>query len=896
MDQSCAACTCPARAVPTLLPMTDIPAYQPNDIEVKWQQAWEASEAFKARDDVPREQCYYVLEMFPYPSGKLHMGHVRNYSIGDAVARYKRMRGLQVLHPMGWDSFGLPAEQAAIDRGLHPKKWTYENIDHMRGQLKRMGFSYDWRREFATSDDDYAHKEQQLFLDLVEKGLVYRKSSVVNWSTGLNTVLANEQVVDGKCWRTGTPVIQKELPQWFLRTTDYAQELLDGLDDLDQWPEAVRKQQHDWLGRSRGAEIDFVVDGHEATITVFTTRPDTVFGVTFMSLAPEHPLVDRITTDEQQSAVQSLRDELKEVSAEDRTGDQADKKGVFTGAMVINPVNGDKIPVFIANFVLADYGTGAVMAVPAHDTRDFAFARQYDLTIKKVIVEDGTEIGAELEQAFTEVGTLVNSAQFDGLRSDLAKETIIDWLAETGKGREAITWRYRDWGISRQRYWGNPIPYLYGETHGVVPVRKSDLPVRLPEDVVFDGKGNPLEKHPHWATQDTDGNLLRVPTADGQEPARRETDTMDTFMQSSWYYARYTCPEAEAPLDPALINHWLPVDLYVGGIEHACMHLLYARFFQKALCDMGYATAREPFKRLLCQGMVVAETYYRDKEDGQKEWFNPADVVIENDDKGQVTGATLRSDGQPVTVGRIEKMSKSKNNGVDPQAIVDEYGADTARLFILSDVPPEKDLMWDDDGVAGSFRFLKRVWTLVHELLPNIQSVTAYEGKVADLDNDADKAVLRQVHATVKRATEAMERDFGFNVTIAECRKLFNQIQPNKQDAALLRRAIETLVLVLSPIVPHTCEELWVALGHESSTVDAGWPSYDESELVLDEVTYPVQINGKMRGKVNLPNGLDKSNLEQAVTEHPYVQSLIGDKTVRKLIAVPGKIINIVVG
>ncbi len=878
-------------------------AYDPQSIETKWQQTWEANQSFEVVDDLPREQCYYVLEMFPYPSGKLHMGHVRNYSIGDAVSRYKRMRGFHVLHPMGWDSFGLPAEQAAIDRGLHPKGWTYDNIDHMRGQLKRMGFSYSWTREFATSDEDYSRREQELFLDLVEKGLVYRKSSIVNWSTGLNTVLANEQVVDGKCWRTGMPVIQKELPQWFLRTTAYSEELLEELDGLTDWPDAVKIMQRNWIGRSFGAEIDFPVDGHDdATISVFTTRPDTVFGVTFMSLAPEHALVDAIVTDEQRGAIEAFRAELAEQSEEDRTGDKAEKKGVFTGAYAINPVNGDKVPVYAANFVLANYGTGAVMAVPAHDTRDFAFAQAYNIPIKTVICKDGADADTALTEAYTDVGTLVHSGDFSGQQSDVAKQAIVAWLEETEKGRGKTTWRLRDWGVSRQRYWGNPIPYVFGDESGAVPLPKKDVPVTLPEDVVFDGAGNPLEKHPTWATTDANGEPLQIRCRNGKESVRRETDTMDTFMQSSWYFARYCCHNntaadngCEAPLDADRVNHWLPVDLYVGGIEHACMHLLYARFFQKSLCDMGYSNVREPFKRLLCQGMVVAETFFRTREDGSKEWFNPIDIDIETDDKGKILGGILREDGKPVEVGRVEKMSKSKNNGVDPQELVDTVGADAARMFALFAAPPEKDLEWDDSGVAGCSRFLKRLWNLVQENEAAL-ACAVFVGGVADASSDADAAVIRKIHATVKRATDAMERDFAFNTTVAACMELCNELKADKLSAPVLKYGIETLVRLLSPIVPHVSCEMWEVLGHTESMENAGWPEYDEAQLVEDEVTYPVQVKGKMRGKIQLANGLAGKELETAALAHPFVKELIGEKAVRKIIAVPGKIINLILG
>ena len=874
--------------------MSEIRPYEPAAIEPRWQQQWEQAGAHEVRDDLPREKCYYVLEMFPYPSGKLHMGHVRNYSIGDAVARYKRMRGFAVLHPMGWDSFGLPAEQAAIERGAHPRGWTYDNIAYMRGQLKRMGFSYAWSRELATSDPGYAAREQDIFLDLVEKGLVYRKSSLVNWSTGLNTVLANEQVVDGKCWRTGMPVIQKELPQWNVRITAYAEELLTSTHELKEWPEAVLTQQRNWIGKSEGAEIDFAVEGHPGvTLTVFTTRPDTVFGVTFLSIAPEHAALDRIVPASHRAAVDDFKAEVRKTSAQDRTGDTAEKLGVDTGAWVINPVNGERVRLFAANFVVADYGTGAVMAVPAHDTRDFAFAQKYGIPVRQVIVEDGKQPGA-LDEAFTGVGTLVASGDFTGQRSDAAKAAITTWLQTSGKGRRTITWRLRDWGISRQRYWGNPIPFVYGERAGVVPLRKQDLPVTLPDDVVFDGVGNPLEKHPTWATTASDGKPLMIRGMSGMEPARRETDTMDTFMESSWYFARFTCPDAEKPLDRRRVDHWLPVDLYIGGIEHAVLHLLYARFFQKALCDLGYAGVREPFKRLLCQGMVCMETYSREKADGKKQWFYPDEVEVVKDDKGRVTAAKAK-DGDAVTVGRIEKMSKSKRNTVDPQALIERFGADTARLFVLFAAPPERDLEWSDEGVIGMHRYLKRVWTLVQENLETLRGATAFAGHVKELAG-ADQAVGRKVHFTVKRATDAMERDFAFNTTIAACMELTNELKPDALAAPVFKLGVTTLLRLLAPMTPHLCEELWRDLGNDDGITAAGWPSFDPTQIDADEVDYPVQANGKLRGKITLPRALSGAALEDTVRTHPVVREIVADKQLKKLIVVPGKIINLVVG
>ncbi len=869
--------------------------YDPALIEPKWQAHWEATKAHEVRDDLPREQCYYVLEMFPYPSGKLHMGHVRNYSIGDAVARYKRMRGFHVLHPMGWDSFGLPAEQAAIERGAHPKKWTYENIAYMRGQLKRMGFSYAWSREFACSDPGYAEREQNIFLDFVEKGLVYRKSSMVNWSTGLNTVLANEQVVDGKCWRTGTPVIQKELPQWNVRITNYVDELLQATYDLPGWPDAVLTQQRNWLGKSIGAEIDFIVDGHaEVTLTVFTTRPDTIFGVTFVSIAPEHGLLDRIVPASHRAALDEFKAALRSVSTADRTGDEAEKLGVFTGAYAINPVNGDRVPLYAANFVVADYGTGVVMAVPAHDTRDFAFARKYNIPVKQVILADG-EQPCELQEAFTEIGTLINSGSFNGQRSDAAKAAIIDWLDKNAKGRKTITWRLRDWGISRQRYWGNPIPFIYGESSGAVPLRKQDLPVTLPDDVTFDGIGNPLEKHPTWATTDKDGSPLTIRTATGPESARRETDTMDTFMQSSWYFARFTCADASEPLDKKRVDHWLPVDLYIGGIEHAVLHLLYARFYQKALCDIGYSSVREPFKRLLCQGMVSLETYSRPLTEGKKEYFYPDEVSEEKDAAGRIISVTLKADGKPVDVGRIEKMSKSKRNTVDPQGLIDLYGADTARLFVLFAAPPERDLEWNPDGVVGMNRFLKRIWALVQDNLISLKATTTFAGHAKDVEG-IDQVVLRKVHATIKRATDAMEKDFSFNTTIAACMELMNELKVDVLSAPVFKLGVTTLLRLLAPMVPHVTNELWNELGSGQELNVAGWPIFDASQIDADDADYPIQVSGKLRGKISLSRTLTGPALEQAVREHPTIIEIIGDKPVRKLIVVPNKIINLVLG
>ncbi len=885
--------------------MTDIRPYDPAAIETAWQAVWDRSQCHEVHDDLPREKCYYVLEMFPYPSGKLHMGHVRNYTIGDAVARYKRMRGFAVLHPMGWDSFGLPAEQAAIERGAHPKTWTYQNIAYMRGQLKRMGFSYAWSREFACSDPGYAAREQSLFTDLAERGLVYRKSSLVNWSTGLNCVLANEQVIDGKCWRTGMPVIQKELAQWYLRITSYADELLGDLDAKlkGNWPDAVVTQQRNWIGKSIGAEIDFVVDGHaEVTLTVFTTRPDTVFGVTFVSIAPEHAALAKIVPASHRAAVDAFTAEVRASGTQARLGDQAEKKGVFTGAYVINPVNGKKVPLYAANFVVADYGTGCVMAVPAHDERDHAFAKKYGIAIIEVIRPEVRKPGSPevAEAAYTESGVMINSAQFDGQDSESAKLAITDWLANQGTGRKQITFRLRDWGISRQRYWGNPIPYVFGEQIGYVPVAKKDLPVALPDDVTIDGVGNPLEKHPTWKVTAADGSPLTVRTAHGPEAARRETDTMDTFMQSSWYFLRYACHDnrrqdlgTAAPLDKTRVDHWLPVDLYVGGIEHAVLHLLYARFFTKALSDCGHTTVREPFKRLLCQGMVCMETYFREGADGKKQYFYPDEVETTFDDKGRALSAVAKSDNQPVQIGRVEKMSKSKRNTVDPQHLVDTYGADTARLFVLSNVPPELDVVWNDDSVKGSHRYLKRVWVLVQEHATTLKAVAPFAGNAKDLAG-VDAAVVRKVHATVKRCTDALEKDFAFNNAIAACMELSNELKGDLSPA-VLRFALEALIRLLGPMVPHLASECWKDLTGSDDLTAAGWPAYDPDQMQTDELEYPVQVNGKMKGKLVLARSLAGAELEAAVRAHADFQRFVDGKPLKKLIVVAGKIVNAVV-
>jgi leucyl-tRNA synthetase len=846
--------------------------YAPGHIEQKWQQAWQQRQSFRATEDVSREK-YYLLEMFPYPSGRIHMGHVRNYAIGDVVARYKRMRGYNVLHPMGWDAFGMPAENAAIEHGTHPGKWTYENIDSMRAQLKRLGLSYDWQREFATCDAEYSHWEQFIFLKMLEKGLAYKKSSSVNWCPDCRTVLANEQVEEGCCWRCNNLVEAKELEQWFFKITDYADELLDGTEQLTGWPERVLAMQRNWIGRSYGCEIEFPVLDSDATLKVFTTRPDTLFGATFMSLAPEHPMVSALVTPAQRAKVDSF---LQTVASQDklaRTSGDLEKLGVFTGSYSSNPATGDRIPIFLANFVLMEYGTGAVMAVPAHDQRDFEFARKYSLPIRVVIQPQGETFHPEqMPEAWTGQGLLVNSGAFDGIDNDTAKEKIAAYLDQRQEGRKTINYRLRDWGVSRQRYWGTPIPIIYCDDCGALPVPERDLPVLLPEDVELTGEGgSPLARHQAF---------LAVACPGCGKPARRESDTFDTFVESSWYFARYACPDYSAgPLDRHAVNHWLPVDQYIGGIEHAVMHLLYARFFTKVLRDLGLLDVDEPFTNLLTQGMVCMETQ-RCPEHG---WLYPE----------QVKDSTCSECGAAVEFGRTEKMSKSKKNVVDPNLLIDRYGADTARLFSLFAAPPEKDLEWNEQGVEGCSRFLGRIWRAVGdnlELISGCGPLGPVEGAAADL--------RRKTHQTIKKVSEDIDGRFHFNTAIASVMELVNAVyafKPGEQDAPVLREALETVVRLLAPFVPHLCEELWETLGHQAGVEAPGWPSWDEAALKTSELTLVVQVNGKVRGKVSVAAHADNRTLEAAALADANVQRFTEGKQIRKVICVPGRLVNIVV-
>jgi len=845
--------------------------YDAAAIESKWQATWEEQRAFQAKEDAGRQK-YYLLEMFPYPSGRIHMGHVRNYSIGDVVARFKRLQGFNVLHPMGWDAFGMPAENAAIQHGTHPARWTWENIAHMRDQLKKMGFSYDWDRELATCDAAYYKWEQLIFLKMLEQGLAYRKSSFVNWCPTCQTVLANEQVENGGCWRCDSQVEQKELDQWFFKITDYAQELLDDTWRLTGWPEPVLVMQRNWIGRSTGCEIDFPVADRELSVKVFTTRQDTLYGATFMSLAPEHPLALELATAERRQEVEAFIARVRQQDKLRRTSDDLVKEGVFTGSYCINPVNGRRIPVFLANFVLMDYGTGAVMAVPTHDQRDFEFARKYGLDLVVVIQPEGeTFDAATMNEAWTGPGRLVHSGPFDGVDNEQAKEDIALYLEQQGVGRRTVNFRLRDWGVSRQRYWGTPIPIIYCPACGAVPVPEAELPVLLPEDVEISGEGgSPLARH---------AAFLNVPCPQCGAPARRETDTFDTFVESSWYFARYACPQyGDGPLDRAAVDYWLPVDQYIGGVEHAVMHLLYARFFTKVLRDLGMLGLDEPFSNLLTQGMVCMET----RSCPTHGWLFPEQVV-----DGQCSLC-----GQPAQVGRNEKMSKSKKNVVDPDQLISRFGADTARLFSLFAAPPEKDLEWNEQGVEGCYRFLHRVWRAV---LDNLELVAA---ATVPVQADGEARVLRrQVHRTIRKVTEDVDGRFHFNTAIAAVMELVNAIYGFKDKQAnpgVLREALETTVRLLAPFVPHIAEELWARLGHAGGLEAAGWPQWDDAALVEEEKTIVVQVNGKVRGKVTVVADADDEATRQAALADANVARFLEGKTVRKVVVVPGRLVNIV--
>lgn len=820
--------------------------YNFSSLEGKWQTKWEVENAYKVTEDRDKPK-YYCLEMFPYPSGNLHMGHVRNYSIGDVVARFKTMQGYNVLHPMGWDSFGLPAENAAIKHGVAPSKWTWENIANMRRQLKSMGISYDWDREVASCHPDYYKWTQWLFLQLYHNGLAYKKKATVNWCPSCQTVLANEQVVDGSCERCETVVEKKALEQWFFKTTAYADRLLDDLEKLKGWPDKVKIMQDNWIGRSEGARIRFTVQETGDLLEIFTTRHDTVFGVTYMVLAPEHPLVEKLTQGtEYEGKVQEFIKKVQKLSEVDRTSTELEKEGLFIGAHAVNPLNGEAVPILIGNYVLMDYGTGAVMGVPAHDERDFKFAKKYNLDIRVVIQPEGKELKVEeMEDAYTEDGIMVNSGEFSGLPNREGMAKIADWLEENNKGQRQINYRLRDWLISRQRYWGAPIPIIYCDECGVVPVPEKDLPVYLPEEVEFRPTGeSPLKYSPEF---------VNTTCPKCGKPAKRETDTMDTFVCSSWYFLRYCDPQnSEEAFNKEKVDYWMAVDQYIGGVEHAILHLMYARFFTKVLKDLNLVSVEEPFTNLLTQGMVL--------KDGSK-------------------------------------MSKSKGNVVSPEEIINKYGADTARMFILFAAPPERDLEWNDQAVEGCYRFLNRVWRLVAAYSAEIKNAQNLIGKVEGADRD----LHRLTHQTIKKVTEDIAERFNFNTAISAIMELVNGLyhykeKAEKQNMSVVKEAIESLILLLAPFAPHITEELWESIGNNTSVHQEKWPVYVKEALAVDEVTVVIQVNGKVRDKITVPVNMDKGEIEELAKSQAKVEEYIKGKDIRKVVVIPNKLVNIVVG
>ena len=855
--------------------------YRPDLIEPAVQQYWAENKVFKAIKDTSKEK-YYCLSMFPYPSGRLHMGHVRNYTIGDVVSRYQRMNGKNVLQPIGWDAFGLPAEGAAIKNKTAPAKWTYENIEYMKKQLKMLGFGYDWDREIATCRPEYYKWEQWFFTELYKKGLVYKKNSTVNWCPNDVTVLANEQVHDGCCWRCDTPVEQKEIPQWFIKITDYAEQLLGGLDQLPQWPDMVKTMQRNWIGRSEGVEITFEVADTNEKVAVYTTRPDTFYGVSYLGIAAAHPLAD-LAAEKNPQLAEFIR-EAKNAKVAEADLATMEKKGMATGLFAIHPLTGEKLPIWVANFVLMHYGTGAVMAVPAHDQRDFEFAQKYSLPIKQVIAPLADEEIDLTKQAFVEHGKLVNSAEFDGLDFDGAFNGIADKLEKLGVGKRQVNYRLRDWGVSRQRYWGAPIPMLTLPNGETVPAPIEDLPIILPEDVVMDGVKSPIKADPNWAKTTFNG-----------EPALKETDTFDTFMESSWYYARYTSPSyAEGMLDKEEANYWLPVDQYIGGIEHATMHLLYFRFFHKLLRDAGFVTSDEPAQKLLCQGMVLADAFYYTSPTNERIWVSPTQVTLERDEKGRIIKATDPEGRELVHTG-MTKMSKSKNNGIDPQEMVEKYGADTVRLFMMFASPAEMTLEWQESGVEGAKRFLGRVWNLVYEYSQN-PAKTALDVTALSADQ---KALRRDVHKTIAKVSDDIGRRQTFNTAIAAVMELMNKLTraplESEQDRAVMAEALSAVVRMLYPITPHICFELWKALGNESNIDHAEWVKADEAAMVEDEKLIVVQVNGKVRGKVTVAADADEETVKTVAFADENVKKFTDNTQIVKVIYVPGKLLNVVV-
>ena len=857
--------------------------YDPASIERDAQQYWTTHQTFEVSEDQSKEK-FYCLAMFPYPSGKLHMGHVRNYTITDVIARYQRMQGKNVLHPMGWDAFGLPAENAAIQNKTAPAKWTQENIAYMKAQLQSLGFGIDWTRELATCEPSYYKWEQWFFTKLYEKGLVYKKTSAVNWCPNDATVLANEQVIDGCCWRCDSPVERKEIPQWFIRITDYAEQLLDDLDDLEHWPEQVKTMQRNWIGKSRGVNMTFDLAapvGEHASFDVYTTRPDTLMGVTYLSLATQHPIALQVAESNAQLAQFIQQCQTQQVSEAEMA--TMEKLGMDTGISAVHPLTGESVPVWVGNYVLMDYGSGAVMAVPGHDQRDHEFARKYQLPIKQVVAPADDEQCDIEHEAFVAKGILVNSGKYDGLDFAAAFDAIAGALEAIGRGSVTTNYRLRDWGVSRQRYWGSPIPMYNLAEGGEIPVPLEKLPVLLPTDVEMDGIQSPIKADLEWKKAEFNGQAVE-----------HETDTFDTFMESSWYHARFTCADLDsAMLDPKRANYWLPVDQYVGGIEHAILHLLYARFYHKLLRDEGLVESSEPFKSLLCQGMVLAESFYINS-DGRKRWLAPSEVSVERDDKGRTIRATETATGETVHSGGITKMSKSKNNGVDPQTAIDKHGADTVRLFTMFAAPPEQTLEWSNEGVAGAHRFLRKLWTMVQTHIAEDSNVQLDAAN----HSQAQRDLRRKTHETIAKVNDDYGRRNTFNTAIAAVMELLNEVGKlsgtEPQTLAVRHEALNSAVLLLSPIAPHICHSLWNLLGHSDAVANARWPSVDESALVRSSIEMVVQVNGKVRGKIQLAADASKQTAEAMALEDSNVQRFIDGVTIRKIIVVPGRLVNIV--
>jgi len=865
--------------------------YNPQEIETRVQDTWNKNKAFKAVQDNNKEK-FYCLSMLPYPSGRLHMGHVRNYTIGDVISRYHRMKGKNVLQPMGWDAFGLPAENAAIKNKAQPSTWTIENIAYMKKQLQSLGFAYDWEREVTTCKPEYYKWEQWFFTKLVEKDLAYKKTSAVNWCPNDETVLANEQVHDGCCWRCDTPVEKKEIDQWFIRITEYAEELLQSIDDLDGWPDSVKTQQRNWIGRSEGVEMSFGLERSDDTdpdqkssdekVSIYTTRPDTLMGVTYLAVAAKHPIADKAA--QSNPALAQFIAECNQSTTAEADIATMEKKGMSTGVKAVHPVTGDLVDVWVANFVLMDYGSGAVMAVPGHDQRDWEFATKYGIDITQVIAPlDSSELVCDLsKEAFTEKGTLINSGEFDGLTSDQALTEIANWLEEKGAGKKQVNYRIRDWGVSRQRFWGAPIPMIKLENGKMITAK--EFPVELPTDLILDGANSPLINNSDFQDVVVDGI-----------PGKRETDTFDTFMESSWYYARYTSPDCNtAMLDSEEANYWLPVDQYVGGIEHATMHLLYFRFFHKLMRDAGLVSSDEPAKKLLTQGMVLSETFITKDAKGTKQYHTLEEVEVEKDSKGKAISAKLIATGEPVILAGMEKMSKSKQNGVDPQALINQYGADTSRLYTMFASPPEQTLEWKDDGVHGAYKFLRRLWKAFNE---NALEVDASQINIVEL-NKEQKALYRKTNETIEKVSDDYERRHSFNTAIAATMELVNAIikfeASTDLDKAVVKHALDITVLLLSPVVPHISQELWSLSGRDTLIINEEWPICDKSALTKDEMLIILQVNGKTRGKIEVAADADKESIERLAMQDENVVKFVEGKTVRKVIVVPGRLINIV--